>query len=575
MKYTVEGNNPHQQFFRITYECEVQEDHIVLTFPNWRPGRYQLGNFTKNIRDFKVLGDDNKACDFEKIELNRWKIDTSNTRNITVSYLYYAQELNAGSTFLSNEMWYMNPVNCCIYNEEKIDQPCTLELKNLPKDFEIASSAQFKNYQADFRSYHHLADTPFIASASLQHQKYVSNGINFHIWINGSLKVDWDRLIDDFQKFTDHQIQEFTEFPGKEFHFLIHILPYSTYHGVEHLESTVITLGPTYQIFKDLYKELLGVSSHELYHCWNVKTIRPKEWMPYNYAIETPSRMGYLAEGVTTYMGDLELMRSKVFDFEQYKAELETQINKHLHNYGRFNHAVSDSSYDTWLDGYELGIPHRKVSIYTEGCLLAFYTDVWIMKKTDNKKGLQEVMRRLNFDFGTKGIGVTEEDYKKTIESVAESDFTEIWEQYFYGTGSYEVLITEALDYLGIEIEQQPNKSWVKRHLGILGIDNKSHFKCKRIAPGSRADLAGVSEDDEIIAINGFKINGDLEQWLEYFQDDEIQLQISRKSQIIQLTCPHIDKPYYSEAKLKRCEKPDKNQEIAFGRWTRLTKNYM
>lgn len=575
MKYIVSGENAHQQYFKINFKCKTVEETTVLTFPNWRPGRYQAGNFAKNIKGFKVLNGKGKQLKYEKISSNRWEVDTHDADSIEVEYLFYAAELNAGSTFLCKDFWYMNPVNCCIYVEELMQQSCIFQLEKLPQDYQVASSAEFNDkHQAEFDGYHELVDTPFIASASLQHHSFISHGKEVHLWFQGELRVDWEKILGDFQKFTDHQIAEFTEFPGKSFHFLIHILPYSTYHGVEHLESTVITLGPTYDVFGKLYKELLGVSSHELYHCWNVKTIRPKEWMPYNYAQDQPSRMGYLAEGVTTYMGDLELFRSKVFTFDQYKAELEAQINKHLHNYGRFNHSVSESSYDTWLDGYELGAPHRKVSIYTEGCLLAFFTDVWIMKQTQHRKGLQEVMRRLFFNFGMKGIGVSESDYKAAIEAVAEAEFTEIWKDYFYGTASYERLLAEALDFLGLEMVKEPNSNWVKRHLGVLGIEAQGGIQVKRIAPGSRADLAGLIEDDVIIGVNGKKLQKNINEWLEYYQHDEIHLTINRKNNLLYKTCPHLDNDYFSEVKIIKLEQPDKHQETAFGRWSRETKNY-
>lgn len=573
MHYELTAKEPRQQFFKISLICTAPDDELVLTFPNWRPGRYQGAYFAKNIRDFKVTDDSGKSLTFKKISLNRWQIPTAEIEKVKVEYSYYSNDWNAGSTYLGDYFWYVNPVNCMIYDEDRMNEACSLSLVDLPKEYKIASSADFDQGKAFFESYHQLVDTPVIASSKLQHQSYESNGITFNVWFNGDIRVEWKRILNDFKLFTDHQIQEFTEFPGEQYHFLIHILPYKGYHGVEHLESTVITLGPTYDIFGKLYKELLGVSSHELYHCWNVKTIRPSGWIPYNYAEDVPSRMGYLAEGVTTYMGDVELLRSKVFDFDQYRQELEARINGHFHNYGRFNYSVSESSYDTWLDGYEIGIPHRKVSIYTEGSLLAFYTDVWIMQQTKHKKGLQEVMRRLFFNFGMKGKGVTEADYKKTIEDVAEADFTEIWENYFYGTGSYERLLADAFDILGLEMSKKPNKNWVKRHLGVLAAEKGKGVQIVRAAPGSRGELCGLIQGDQIVGVNGKKLENDIEQWIEYYQYDEIKLTVSRNNNLIDLTCPHVENDYFSEVTISRVDKPDKNQEVAFGRWSRTTKN--
>src|SRR6185369_4870034 len=114
---------------------------------------------------------------------------------------------------------------------------------------------------------------------------------------------------------------------------------------------------------------------------------------PYDYTQENYSRLGYVAEGVTTYYGDLFLARSGVFNLDEYFEELNQRINKHLNNYGRFNMSVAQASFDTWLDGYVPGIPHRKTSIYDEGCLIALMTDLLIRRHTKNKKSLDDVMQ--------------------------------------------------------------------------------------------------------------------------------------------------------------------------------------
>ena len=149
------------------------------------------------------------------------------------------------------------------------------------------------------------------------------------------------------------------------------------------------------KIFKNLYNELLGISSHELYHVWNVKNIRPKTMSPYDFSKENYTHMGYVTEGVTTYMGDRILYESGVFSLEQYFLELEKLFQGHFHNDGRNHYPVSESSWDTWLDGYTGGIPGRKVSIYVEGALIALICDAKIRKETNHKSSLHDVLRSL------------------------------------------------------------------------------------------------------------------------------------------------------------------------------------
>ena len=124
--------------------------------------------------------------------------------------------------------------------------------------------------------------------------------------------------------------------------------------------------------------------------------------LPYDYAKENYSTLGYVCEGITTYYGDYILYRSGIFSDDDYLNCFNAQLKKHFDNFGRYNYSVAQSSFDTWLDGYSKGIPDRKVSIYTEGCLLAFITDVNIRKSTNNQKNLDDVMRTLYNDFAKK-----------------------------------------------------------------------------------------------------------------------------------------------------------------------------
>jgi predicted metalloprotease with PDZ domain len=158
-----------------------------------------------------------------------------------------------------------------------MDEPCIVNLE-IPSSYKIACSLAQNKHQLKAKNYDELAESPWIASNSLQHNKYRVQGVDFHIWFQGKCKLDWIRILNDFKAFTHHQINDFISFPVSEYHFINQILPYKAYHGVEHTASTVISLGPGSELMGEkLYASLLGVSSHELYHTWNIKQIRPQE----------------------------------------------------------------------------------------------------------------------------------------------------------------------------------------------------------------------------------------------------------------------------------------------------------
>ncbi len=565
-KFTFSIENPSQQYIHISVEFKTTEDVTFVHLPSWRPGRYQLANFAKNVRNFVVTDANNQKLEFQKANKDCWAVKTAGHKEIKISYNYFADTINAGSSYLDATQLYVNPVNCCVFVHETFNDPVHISLK-VPNHWEVASSMEKAENGYQVANMEEFLDAPFIASEQLQHREYESNGTRFYVWFNGEVKPDWDRLLKDFKKFTDEQIKRFNEFPVKEYHFINLILPYKAYHGVEHQKSTVISLGPSYDVFGDLYKELLGVSSHELYHTWNVKAIRPIEMFPYDFTKENYSRLGYLCEGVTTYMGDLFLWKSGVFNEKQYFQEFTEQLQKHFDNFGRFNYSVAESSFDTWLDGYEAGAPNRKVSIYTEGCLLAFVTDIEIRRANDDKFGLDEVMKYLYFNFALEGKGVSEKDYQAAIENIAGCSFQWLFDDYINGSKPFESIITNALEHIGLELDHEPSKIYSQGRLGFKAAPVGKDFVVQNMYQGGPAEIAGIMIGDRIVAVNGFACDGELDKWLTYYDDDVKTVTINRAGMMLDLTFPEVNRNFYSNYFIKKIADPTKRQQIAFDRW--------
>lgn len=566
--YSLSIGQANQQYIQFRADFTDTPQNALIRLPRWRPGRYELGNFARNVKGFKVFDAAGKALAIRKEGSSAWRVDNPAGAALRVEYAYYAAELNAGSTFLSKDQLYANPVNCFVYLDDRLSDVCEVEL-HIPESWKIATSLQREGRRLTAPDFHELADAPFICAETLQYNQYECGGTIFHLWFSGDCIIDWPRIIKDFRAFTEKQIEKFIEFPVPHYHFLFHILPHRAYHGVEHQRSTVITLGPTYELFGELYDELLGISSHELYHTWNVKAIRPVEMFPYDYTQENFSRLGYLCEGVTTYMGDLMLFKSGVFSLKDYLRELTTQLQKHFDNFGRFNYSVADSSWDTWLDGYQPGAPGRKVSIYTEGCLLAFVCDVLIRKNTQNKLGLDEAMKRLYFNFALQGKGVGEEDYRSLLVELAGEEMNAIFDDYFYGTRPFEAILTDAFETIGLELLHAPSKRYSYGRLGFKTLPEGRNHIVKAIYPGSPADLGGLMLEDEIVAVNGFALHGELDKWLEYVDDRQKTLTVIRAGRLLELTLPEVQRHFYLDYGIRPVDEPNGHQKKAFEHWSK------
>ncbi|MFT5859116.1 MAG: putative metalloprotease with PDZ domain [Flavobacteriaceae bacterium] len=568
VKFTFGCENPTIQYTQITATFSTSSDLTQILLPSWRPGRYELANFAKNIRNFRVFNDTNKLLEVTKLTKDSWEVNSSSTKTIRVEYNYYSHELNGGSTYLDETQLYVNPVNCCVYTEETYNDEVAVYLA-IPKEWEVATSLVKHPTHWTAENTEELLDTPFIASSQLQHRSYECAGTLFHVWFNGEVKPEWDRLIKDFKAFTELQIARFTEFPVKEYHFLNQILPIKSYHGVEHQKSTVISLGPSYEVFKSLYVELLGVSSHELYHTWNVKAIRPIEMYPYKFREENYSKLGYICEGVTTYQGDLMLYKSGVYDETQYLKEITQQVQRHFDNPGRFHYSVADSSLDTWLDGYVVGAPGRKVSIYTEGCLLAFCTDVMISRASAGKNGLDTVMRRLYFDLSLNGKGVSEKDYQAAIEESAGISFQSFFDDYINGTRPYESILIDCFESIGLAMDHEPSKKYSEGRLGFKAIKTGNDYRVTAMYPGGPAEMGAVMLGDKITGVNGYSCEGELNKWLDYFDDEVKVLTVIRDGRVLTLELPVLDRNFYMTYTISKMTERDINQVRAFDKWLR------
>ena len=582
MKYIISYQKPHTHFIDIEFIADnINQDDLLIQLPSWRPGRYELGNFAKNVQKWAAFDANGNTLKFEKITKDCWKVQTKGVSEVHINYNYYAIDLNAGSTFLDSTQLYMNPVNCCVYIPERINNQCELVLV-LPEDYKVAightsipsSMERVGERSYIFSNFHQLADSPFIASNTLQQNKINCNGTDFHFWFQGECKPNWEKLSNDFSKFCTYQIEMMRKVPFDEYHFLFQILPTKIYHGVEHTTSTVIALGPGYNLMKgDLYEDLLGVSCHELFHAWNIKTIRPIEMQPYDYTKENYSKLGYVCEGITTYYGDYLLFRSGVFNEEQYFNTLNERLQKHVDNFGRYNLSVADSSFDTWLDGYVPGIPNRKTSIYDEGSLLAFYTDIFILKHSGNKYSLADVMRFLYNEFALKGKGYSDMDYKGVVEHFANASFDTIFNNYINKAVDYSPILKDATEYIGCKLNSISSSKFHEHALGLKVHEVNGACKVLAIYPDSVADKASIAVNDDIITINNMPVKPDssgtnFSEWCAYFGNEQLFLNIVSGGITKQISLFPKPNTFYKTNFVDKQSSADENQKRNYECWS-------
>ncbi|MES2513721.1 MAG: PDZ domain-containing protein [Bacteroidota bacterium] len=553
--YKLYLKNPASHYIYVDLTIDaISSPTIELQLPAWRPGRYELGNFAKNIKRVDVFDENNNPLAYNKSTKDLWIIESHGAKKIKVTYSYHTTEINAGNCYADDTQLYVNPVHLCMYVPNRMHEKHALQME-IPENYKIATSLKKEGAVFIAESFDELADSPIMASTALQSEYYTVNGIKFWLHFVGECKPDYEKFKTDFTKFTQTQLNFWGSLPVDEYHFLFQILPFKFYHGVEHQRSTVIAIGPGYALNRGkTYEDVLGVSCHELFHTWNIKYIRPAEMLPYDFTKENYARTGYVYEGFTTYYGDLLLLTSNVFTLQEYFVTLEERLTKHFHNYARFNLSVAHSSWETWLDGYVPGAPYRKTSIYDEGNLVAFMLDVMILKHSNNQRGLRDVCMELYNEFGKQQKGYSEQDIIALCEKAAGISFKSFFDKYVYGTEDFEVPLNECFKYLDIELIKTPGNLLCESVYGFKTIDFGLNRKVSLVAPYSPAWKAGLSVGDEIIAVNGYTLKNDFNDWMTYFRDLELEISVSSGQRLKSFNLVKSSKAatYFDSFKLKQ-----------------------
>lgn len=510
MQYTISAPSPASRYLQITASKECPGGvPVEFQLSSWRPGRYELGHFARNLRGMKARTAAGQLIEVRKVSRDRWRVENAPAGTLVLEYEYYAAQPDAGACWLDEELMYVNPVHCLVFDPSCMQEPSTVVVR-VPSDWQLACALPCNDkHVLAAKDVHELLDSPFFASRALHHRSYSVNDYQFHIWMHGDVRPEWDRILADFRGFTEKQLEMMVSFPVPEFHFLILVLPFRFYHGVEHVASTVLALGPGYQLMgSDLYGELMGVASHELFHVWNVKTLRPTDFLLYDYTRENHSELGWVYEGFTTYYGDLFLLRSGFFSPDDFFAEIRMRLQRHTDNPGRFQSSVAESSFDTWLDGYVPGVPGRKTSIYDEGCLVALLLDLYIRHSSGGKYSIDDLFRTLYAE--TLGRGYQESDVRRTAAQFSDAGVNRIFDEAVHSRNTYEDLLQELLLTVGCRIDYRSSRLLNESRYGFRVVNEGGICKVLNVLPESPAAIAGLAKDDEIASCNGWKVENNL-----------------------------------------------------------------
>ncbi|MEO1415370.1 MAG: PDZ domain-containing protein [Bacteroidota bacterium] len=519
MKYQLRFD-PTKQVIQINIITSISEGSTRFQLPKWRPGRYELQNFARLIFDVKSMSPEGTSLTLKQVDSHSWEVISTDEQTVHFSYSFYANLHDAGGTYLDREHLLFNGITCLMYRPDQMESSCEMSFE-VPDGWRLGSALGLRKGPYTFKSFHELVDTPFLAGPSLQHHRMEAGGIDTHLWFLGTCRPNIDRISHDIQAYTEAQMSLFGDCPLDTYHYLFVMWPFPYRHGVEHYNSTVIVMGPGVDLMQEkFYGSFLEISSHELFHTWNVKYIRPQDMLPYVYDRENYSEMHYITEGITTYYGDLMLWKGHVWNIDRWVHSINQELQSHYMTGGQDYISLSQASFQSWTHGYRQSTaPNRKISFYTKGYLAAMILDQRIRQQTDDAHSLDDVMHYMYQEVAKKGQGYTESIFRDILKKFTGNDQADFFEHFIHGTTSLKTALKEMGAYYGLMMLEVPPADPAIAWWGIKTKVANGKLIVDHLYEDSPAMRAGIVAGDELIALNGHQLGLQLDHWMSFLSD--------------------------------------------------------
>lgn len=518
-QYSLTWLSPNTHTYIVEARAQSQTDnYTIFKVPAWRPGRYILQDYSGAVSHFEAWDASGNELTWKKVDKDSWKVSHSNSGDIRIRYRYFANNRDAGSSYYGLGEAYFNPINLFMHVEGRYNDPVRLEVPDLPDSWKIATALKPNGSRKSYKSatYHEFVDSPTVFAEQMRTLEFTDANCNFKLHFQGEFGGGSETekvILDDVKKIVKEQAVLFDGYPFEEYHFIYRLLPYRMRHAVEHSNSASFALPSSVAQSPESASGLMGITSHEFWHAWNVKRIRPAALWPYDYSQQQYTSLHWFTEGVTDYYTQLTLVRAGIIDEEEYFKRLGNTIRSLEGNYASQVVSASTSSFDSWLASSPYAHPDHRISYYTLGSRLGLLIDLEVRKRSKGSIGLDQVFQYLFKNYYKKDKGVPEEGVQMALESLTKSDWKEFFAKYVHGTSAIDY--ESMLEPMGLRLSISTNEQSGKRGVGISAAEKISQgHLISRVVPGSDIFTAGIGADDLLLEINGKKASEiDLDEW--------------------------------------------------------------
>ena len=543
IEYRIGSMNPAAHYFDITLIIpEPDPEGQIVRLPAWIPGSYMIRDFAKNIVSIKASSE-GKEQPVVQLDKSSWQV-TNLDSPLQIDYRIYAWDLSVRGAHLDTTHGFFNGTSVFLEVVGQAEKSCRVEIIRPEctgsEDWLLATTLPVDGREGEFdfrfghfraENYSALIDHP-VEMGLFTRFDFMAGGIRHDMVLTGKFECDVERLKNDLTRICDHHLTFFGQpAPMNRYLFLVMVVG-DGYGGLEHRNSTSLMCSrndlphPSQQELSEEYINFLGLCSHEYFHSWNVKRIKPAVFMEPDLSREVYTPLLWAFEGITSYYDDLALLRSGCIQLQDYLRLLGQTITRVQRGGGRKIQSAAESSFNAWTKFYKQdeNAANAIVSYYAKGTLIALCIDLKLRSISHHRVSLDDVMQVLWRNFLSGQQGVTDSHIQDIINEIAAVDLTEFLEQLIYGTE--ELPLSDLLESVDIQLDYRAGSGQqdkggkeednpLKVSTGMVVKEKPDGLEVLSIREKVPAQIAGVSAGDIIIAINGLRADmKTYETWL-------------------------------------------------------------
>jgi predicted metalloprotease with PDZ domain len=532
IRYLLDLRNPASHLVGVTMQVPQVRPGTEFRFPTWN-NLYQIRDFVRDVQGVQAECH-NQSAPLHRVDINTWA-SADPCSNLKIHYEVLADQDDVFSAVLDSRYAFLNFAQLLFYLPNERQHPVRVRFL-LPKGWKLATMLDDGPGPGEYQAsdYDRLVDSPAEAG-TFQQYEYVQKGATYRIVVD----VDEDqyspaRLIGALKKITATETDLMQDVPFKRYTFMFFFPPNGS-GGMEHWNGTAISI-PASEVRTGL-ENLEGISAHEFFHLWNVKRIRPQGLEPIDYIHGNDTSDLWFSEGITSMYAEVVLLRSGLIHRKQFYAHMAQEINELRSRTARQFESAAESGREAWLEKYpDYSRPERSISYYNKGELLGYLLDLGIRHASENRYGLDDLMRALNTDFAKRGRFFTDTDLESIIAGLApQFAVKEYFRKCVYGTGDLDY--SKYLAYAGLRLKTETK---VVADLGFHSLQAfMGPIQVESVDSGSPAEKAGIRSGDVLLKINGVVLPVIPERELIYLKPGQkVTFTVQRGGKILEIGFP-------------------------------------